>query len=204
MVGPQASTPAFTTVFSFAAELKPMLDAQGQALLDSQLLRESIQASGIDIWGGTETNDASNRDVLPVYTPAFADGGATSICANSDFDRPERTGNKLAEHRYLQLTAPASGTYQVVVQTTTPTPATPDPNDRDQSDPDIYIYRDGLIVAWGNSGASNLESFETQSALQPNVDYAVYVEEWRFSDEQGTPSNFPQQVCYDVSFTAVP
>lgn len=204
LVGPQTSTPAFTTIFSFAAELKPMLAAPGQTLLDSQLARENIEAAGIDIWADNETNDAGNRDVLPVYTPVLADGSATHICTNSDFDGAERSGNKLAEHRYLQLNVPAGGSYQVVVQTTTPTPPTSDPNDRDQSDPDIYIHQDGLIVAWGNSGASNLESFETQSALQLNVDYAVYLEEWRFSDEQGTPPSFPQQVCYDVSFTAAP
>jgi hypothetical protein len=204
MVGPQASTTAFTTIFSFAADLKPMLDAQGQSLLDSQLTRVDIQAAGIDRWAGSETNDANNRDVLPVYTPVVADGGTTNICTNSDFDRPQRTGNKLAEHRYLRLTVPTSGTYRVVVQTTTPTPPTPDPGDWDQSDPDIYIQRDGLIVAWGNSGENNLEAFETQSSLQSNADYAAYIQEYRFGPAQAAPTSFPQQVCYDVSFTAVP
>ena len=72
MVGPLRVTPAFTTIHSFAADLRPMLDANGQALLDSQMERESINdpvESSVDIWASTENNDRNGaRDALRLYT----------------------------------------------------------------------------------------------------------------------------------------
>lgn len=205
MVGPQTNTEAFTTIFSFATELRPMLNAQQQAFLDSQLERENIDSIGLDIWATNETNDVGgNRDVLPVYTDLTADGSVTNICANSDFDRPDRDGNKLAEDRYIRLSIPVIDTYDVVATTTTATPVTPDPNDRDQSDPDVYIYRDGALIAFGNSSVDNSEVFTTQGALIGGEIYSVMIEEWRFDDEDGAPTTYPEQICFNVSFTATP
>lgn len=203
MRGPQASTEALTSVFSFAASLRPMLDAAGQSLLDSQLSRENITPVVIDIWADTEMNDRNGgRDVLPLYTDLTADGSVLPICTNSDFDNG-RTGNKLAQHRYIRLAVPATDTYNVRVETTTPTPVTADPDDRDQSDPDVYIYREGALVAFGDSPDANLETFVTQSVLQAGVTYVVEVEEWRFADAEAAPPNYPDQICFDVSLTAV-
>ncbi len=205
MTGPQASTAAFTSVFSFAAELRSMLDSTDQAFLDAQLTRENITPTVIDIWGDTETNDiGGGRDVLPLYTDHVADGSVLNVCTNSDYDRPDRTGNKLAEHRFLRLTVPATDTYDVLVETTTPTPPTADPDDRDQSDPDVYIYGNGTFVAFGNSPDENIEAFPTQLPLQAGTTYVVDIEEWRFSDADGAPSSYPQQICFDVSFTQTP
>lgn len=99
---------------------------------------------------------------------------------------------------------PATDTYDVVVTTTTTTPVTPDPDDRDQSDPDIYIWRQGVLVAVGRGGDDNSETFETQNTLVAGETYAVTVEEWRFDDRDGAPDDYPEQVCFDVSFTATP
>jgi hypothetical protein len=205
MLGPQASTAAFTSIFSFAASLRPMLGTPEQLFLDSQLTREDISTAGLDIWGNNETNQPPGaRDVLPVYTDFIANGGVTNICTNSDFDRPDRTGNKLAEHRFLRLTVPVSDTYDVLVQTTTITPITMDPDDRDQADPDIYIYDSGELVAVGDSPAENLESFTTQTVLQAGTTYTVDLEDWRFADDEGAPANYPEQICFNVSFTQSP
>lgn len=205
MVGPQANTEAFTTVFSFAAELRTMVNAGLQSFIDLQLTHENINPNGIDIWGSTETNNANgNVDALPVYTPLTADGTVINICMNSDFDRPDRTGNKLAEDRYIRLSVPVTDTYNVLVNTTTATPATADPDDRDQSDPDIFIYRDGVLVAVGQGSVDNTESFVTQSTLIGGEIYSVYLEEWRFEDEQGAPTSYPDRICFDVSFTRTP
>ena len=208
MVGPQATTEAFTSVFSFAAELLPMLDTADQTFVNSQLARENINPAGIDIWGSTETNDANgNRDVLPVYTDIVANGSVVNICTNSDFDGSNRSGNKLAEDRYLRLSVPVTDTYNVSVVTVNPPAPTPDPDDRDQSDPDMEIFRDGQRVAWGLSGVDNAETFTTQSTLIAGEIYAVSVEEWRFEDsdpDMGTPNTYPTQSCFDISFTATP
>ncbi|MDX1516040.1 MAG: hypothetical protein R3288_04325, partial [Woeseiaceae bacterium] len=204
MVGPQASTEAFTTIYSFATELRTMLNGTESAFLDSQLLRENINPVGMDIWGNGETNDANGaRDITPLYVPMTADGSVSNICTNSDFDRPNRTGNKLGEDRYIRLTVPATDTYNVSVITTTSTPVTPDPDDRDQSDPDVYIFRDGTFTAFGNSGVDNAETFTTQNTLIGGETYSVYIEEWRFEDNEA-PASYPEQICFDVSFTQTP
>ncbi len=206
MVGPQSTTPAYTTVFSFAAELRSQLNPAQQAFLDSQLARESITPTTVDIWGSTETNDAlGGRDVLPLYTDIVADGSVTNICVNDDFD-PNLTGNKLAEYRYLRLTIPATDQYDVVVQATTPTPPTPNPNDRDQSDPDIYIWQNGQFITRGISGTENIEALTTPT-LTAGTTYVADIQEFRFEDDDptnGTPPTYPDQICFDVSFTATP
>ena len=203
MTGPQAFTPAFTTVFSFATELKNTLaDQADRDLVDEQLAREFIDSVGLDIYGTNETNDADGRDVLPIYTELTPDGSVTSLCVNSDFD-PARDGNKLAEYRYLRFEIVNAGFYDVTVTTQQPTtpPLPPDdPNDvRDQSDPDIIVFRDGTIVAFGISGVANSETFTTQNALQPGV-HVADLQEFRFEDPQ-TAAGFPEQVCFDVSIS---
>ncbi len=209
MAGPQATTPAFTSVFSFAAELRTMLDAAGQALLDSQLVRENIEPGIITIWADGETNNANHPDVLPVYTDMTGDGSTLNICTTSEFEPHlggmilERNGNKLSEQRFLRLTVPTDGNYAVLVETTTPTPVTPDSNDLDQSDPDLFIYRNGTIVASGVSGDARVESFTTTTPLLSSAVYAVELEEFRYNDDL-TPDNYPERVCFDVSFTPAP
>ena len=203
MTGPQAFTPAFTTVFSFATELKNTLaDQADRDLVDEQLAREFIDSVGLDIYGTNETNDADGRDVLPIYTELTPDGSVTSLCVNSDFD-PARDGNKLAEYRYLRFEIVTAGFYDVTVTTQQPTmpPLLPDdPNDaHDQSDPDIIVFRDGTIVAFGISGVANSETFTTQNALQPGV-HVADLQEFRFEDPQ-TAAGFPERVCFDVSIS---
>lgn len=134
-----------------------------------------------------------------------ADGGTVNICANSDYDSG-RDGNKLAEYRLIRLTIPATDTYDVVINTTTLTPPTPDPNDRDQSDPDMQIYQNGvplLPFPTGLSVAENSETFTTPTLVAGQT-YVADLTEFRYADAAGTPASFPEQVCFDVSFTATP
>ena len=187
-----------------------MLNAAGQALLDSQMERESINdplASSVDIWASTENNNVNGIDgseeVLPLYTDYTADDTTANICVNNKFDTG-LGGNKLAEYRYLRLTIPTTATYDVRITTTTATPVTPDPDDRDHSDPDIFIQLDGQIVAWGLSGADNIEAFATQNMLVAGNIYVADLHEWRYQDVDGAPANYPDVICFDYSMTAMP
>jgi hypothetical protein len=211
MTGPQRFTPAFTTIHTFAAELRPMLNVNGQALLDSQMERENVNVpdeSIVDIWASTENNDRNGaRDALPLYTDYTADGSTINICVNNDLDN-EVGGNKLAEYRYLRLTIPTTDTYNVVINATTiPTP-TADPNDRDQSDPDMYIQVDGQIVAFGLGPNGNNETFTTQNELLTGFTYIADIHDWRFEDVDGAPPGYPDtpqgNMCFDITFTATP
>ena len=207
MTGPQRFTESWTTVHSFATELRAMLAPPLQLFVDSQLADENIvNGSSLDRWGDNEANDANGgRDVLPIYTDITADGSTTNICVNNDFDS-DISGNKVAEYRYLRVDIPVTDTYDVVITTTTPTPVTPDPNDRDQSDPDMQIYRNGnpvLPFPTGLSPDANSETFTTPLMIA-GESYVADVHEWRYEDFEAAPASYPDQICFDVSFTATP
>jgi hypothetical protein len=207
MVGPQAFTETFTTVFSFASELRAMLPPADQAFLDTQLVREDM-TPGFDKWGVGELNDASpdgqqSRDVLPLYVDVPVDGTVVNICSNDDYDGTG-AGNKLATFRYLRLDVPASSAFDVRIVTTT-TQDLPEDNledPRDQSDPDIAIFRDGLVADFGLSGEANQEIFTTPVFSGPDT-YVADLREFRYADPE-SPIGFPDQMCFDVSFTPVP
>jgi hypothetical protein len=218
MIGPQRVSPAWTTVHTFAAELRPMLNVAGQALLDSQMERERINdpiESSVDIWASTENNDVNGVDgseeVLPLYTDYTADGTTANICVNNKFDTGSG-GNKLAEYRYLRLTIPTTGTYNVVLNTVPATPTDPNPPaplppdyyDHFASDPDIFIQLNGQIVAWGLGGDANEERFPTQNQLIAGNTYVADLHEFYYQDTAGTAVNFPDVICFDYSMTLEP
>ncbi len=202
MFGPQASTDAFLTLFTFATELRNGLPPADVAFVDSQLDRENIERTMLDKWGSSQnmitTAPNQARDVLPLYTDLPTNGTPINICVNSDYD-DGRNGNKLAQYRYLRVTTTgATRPYNVTITTTTATPVTPDPDDRDQSDPDMFVYFNGGLVAFGNSGEENSETFTTQPL--PADTYVAALQEWRFEDEDGAPDSYPDRICFDVSF----
>ena len=205
MTGPQASTESFTTIFSFATELRALLNAGDQLGLDAQLAREDMDGGlGLNIWGTNETNLAGGApDVAPIYTNITADGSTTNICSNSQFDFG-RDGNKLTENQFLRISVPTTDTYNVTIMTTTPTPDTmdPDPEIRDQSDPDIYIYRGNQFITAGISPVDNSETFTTPTLFAGQT-YIAAIEDWRFDDEMAAPS-YPERICMDVAFAPTP
>ncbi|MDH3757036.1 MAG: hypothetical protein OES93_04265, partial [Gammaproteobacteria bacterium] len=208
MVGPQAFTETFTNIFSFASELRPMLPPGDQAFLDDQLVREDM-TPGFDKWGEGELNDASpdsqqSRDVLPLYVNMPVDGTVVNICSNDDYDGAG-DGNKLATYRFLRLDVPTTSAYDVRVVTTTADtiPGDDDPNDpRDRSDPDIVIFRDGQPLEAGLSGGADEELFRTGILPGPDT-YVADLREFRYADPD-SPPDFPNQMCFDVSFTPAP
>jgi len=201
MTGPQASTDAFTTIFSFAFELRSTLNEERRALLDAQLVREDM-TPGFDQWGVGEANTAGGaQDVIPIYTDMVADDSTLEICVNSQFDSG-RDGNKLTENRFLRITVPLTDQYDVTMTTTTPTPITADTEDRDQSDPDIYIFNGPQFVAAGTSPNENTETFTTP-ILQAGTTYIAAVEDWRFDDDMA-PTAYPERICIDVTFASTP
>ncbi len=210
MTGPQATTAAFTSVFTFATYLK--LHGTGQnSFIDGLLTDGGINPTAIDIWGSTETNDASalppgNPDVLDVYTPLTLGAAPVSICVNSQFDNG-RDGNKLSQHRYLTLNVPMSQQVTFTVAAN-PAPSQPsagfdctaddnDPENNEHSDPDILVYRDGQLFVIGFGCTPNSEVTTSGGQLAAG-DYVVDLNEFRHEDDD-SPGNFPEQVCFDVS-----
>jgi hypothetical protein len=207
MTGPQRATEAFTSLFSFATELRNNVLPADLPFVDSQLTRENVDLAALNIYGdGQTTQPVGARDVIPVYTELPINGTVLNICTNSDFDNG-RNGNKLSEHRFLRFTSVSSAQYNVVVvpnpvppPTTDMQPPPPDPPIviRDRSDPDVYIYRNGQRVATGNSGVDDSETFTTPTL--PADTYVVDLQEWRFEDEDAS-SDYPAQICFDVTMS---
>lgn len=208
MVGPQIVTPAFTSIFTFATELKSSLDAQGNAFVDALLTEQGIN-SNIDVWGSTETNDGPGTpdDVLPIYTPLTL-GMTTQICTNAQFDSADRNGNKLSEHRYLTLDL-SSAQQVTFTMTANPAPSTPspgfdctadpdDPENHEHSDPDFTVWRNGNFVMFGFSCEPNSEVAMSVGSL-PIGEYVIDVNDFRHEDSE-SPMAYPDQVCFD--FTA--
>ncbi len=208
MVGPHRSGDAFATLFSFATEMRTMLDAEGAALLDALLAREQVVAgAALDIWASNETNDAGvSQDVFPLYVPYTADGSVLNVCVNNELDGFARHGNNVGSNRYLRITVPADDEYDVSVVTTTPVTPTPDPDDADYSDPDIYIIRGSgpENVADGTTDViQNAEPVFRTPVLLASETYIAFLEEWRYQDSRAA-TTFPQRVCFDVSLTPTP
>lgn len=210
MVGPQRTTDAFTTIFSFAAGLRPMLNAEQLAFVDSQLNRENIDTPNVNIWGdGQLTTPAGarngGRDLTPVFTEVPVDGSIANVCINNDY-AVSGVVNKLSDWRYLRFTTPSEGRWTITAQanpvpppTSDPPPAPGEPAIRDRSDPDLFVWRRDQLVAIGDSGEDDQEDFTTQSLVIDT--YMMAMQEFRHSDE-GASSDFPTQVCYDVSIAA--
>jgi len=174
------------------------------------LAAENIETTGLDIWASTQGNinvfPNNARDVLPLYIDYAADGSTlTNVCTNNDHDS-DGEGNLPAEYRYLRITTSSAAVYDVTVvpnPVPPPTSDAPDPVDpdlpRDRSDPDMYIFRNGAVVASGESARADSETFTTESL--PAGVYVADVHEWRYEDP-GASSDFPDQICFDVTMTA--
>ena len=203
LTGIQAVTPAFTSIFSFATELKAQNPGQA-ALIDGILTEHSITSAGIDIYGSTETNNSGGAaDVLPVYTTVIPDGSTINICSNSQFDNG-RDGNKLSEYRYLILDVIPPSALTFTVENDTPSTPTvgfdctadpDDPENSEHSDPDIAIFQNGNFV-WGGFGCEPNSEVTRSPVLSGR--YVLDVVEFRYLDED-SPPGFPEQTCFDIT-----
>jgi hypothetical protein len=208
MTGPQAATPAFTSIFSFATNLKQSLNTQDENFVNALLTEQDIDPTNIDIYGSNESNDAgpgTPEDVLPIYKNLTL-GVTTQVCTNSQFDTGNE-GNKLSEHRYLRMNLAAAQQLTFTV-TANPPPTTPppgfdctadpdDPESHTHSDPDIIVWQDGNFAWWGVSCEPNSEVTTTPGALAAG-DYVIDLNDFRHEDEE-TVEPYDEQVCFDIT-----
>lgn len=176
----QRDTLALTSIFTFIPPLKAAHPALA-ANIDALVMEQMIDSVGMDELGSTETNDAGNGDVLPVYEPIGIGSGSVNVCSLGGGENPPQdygSVNKLGNARFLRFTVSAAGSYAF---TATGAPGT---------DPDLVLHQRGTI-AISDGVASGLETFSRQ--LAPG-DYVLEVYEFR--NITGDPRG---ETCFDVS-----
>jgi hypothetical protein len=111
LLGGQKTTPAFTSVFSFATALRPMLSGEGKTKLDTLLAAIHVPSGNqLDEWATAMKIEPINPAVTPAYVVLAAGGSATS-CTTTQFG----AGNKLGNFGHVRLRIPAPGSYQLAV-----------------------------------------------------------------------------------------
>jgi hypothetical protein len=132
LTGPQRTTPAFTSIFSFIAALKA---AQPGSLTGINTLTFAQNIDNIaDAFGTGETHLASGinaQSQLPLYTTITV-GTPVQVVSSDDAGNYNMLGN----HRFLRYTAASSGTRTVTVTTT---------NANADADVDFRVWRAGSI-----------------------------------------------------------
>lgn len=210
MRGPQANTEAFTTIFSFATEIKSMLGVADRDFVDDLLDRENIDTSPLNIWGDGQVRQPGGADFLPVYQDLPLDGSPVDVCVNSDYD-PDGDGNKPGEWRYFRFTLDSSQRFEGFANAN-PAPPPTATGGEDRSDPDLWLYRDGEILnicpgftcldtGSGVSTDPDTEVMETV-VLEPDT-YTLAFNDWRFGD-QDRASDYPSETCFTITMIPVP
>jgi len=194
LVGPQKTTDAFTSIFSFATYLK---DANPAAVanIDSILTSQSITVN--DIWGTGETNNAGaspSTNVLPVYTELTVGGPAKQVCSIDDYDTGGFTadsGNKLSNIRFVRFTIANAGNYSFLVSAGA------------TQDPDMEIYSKGVSQAFAAGGGDGEPGTAANSTFA--LDAGTYAAEaYEFDNTfRGNTENSADE-CFTIQIVAAP
>ncbi|MBT2337191.1 hypothetical protein J7E49_25230 [Variovorax paradoxus] len=121
---------AVTSIHPFSAAFNATAPGSASALA-ALLGGQNINATDNDPFGGAETNDGGIPITLPMYRPATTGGALTQACVSNTAGND----NKLGSFSYVRFTAPASRSYQIVVN-----------GGPTGSNPDFDIFRGGLIA----------------------------------------------------------
>lgn len=164
----QATTDAFTSIFSFLAALQAQSPASSAAIAQ---LRSGESISGTDAFGAGEMNSGGDPSTLPVYRALALNDPQQRVCV-----RASNGTDKLGFSKFFRLTLGA-GTSVTLNVFGASDPGTP--GSVAAADPDIYVYRRGTIVAAGITDASSTETISQQSLTAGT--YIVEVFDFGFS-----------------------
>ncbi|MGH8179149.1 MAG: hypothetical protein ACREV5_23045 [Steroidobacter sp.] len=154
MGGPQISTDAFTSIFTFATALQSA-NASSASAIDALLDGESI--SGADEFGAGEGNEGGVQGVTPVYESVGISMPQFIFCTQPIAGTTDL--NKLGNRKFFRLDIPGGGatvTIHVTGQASGPGTAA--------TDPDIFVFRRGDLVAFSDEVTPGQETL-SQVAL---------------------------------------
>jgi hypothetical protein len=178
LIGPERTTPAFTTIFSFITALKAQ-NAGAVATINTLVAAQNIDVTNMDAYGSTETHFPStvpSNAALPIYTVATVGGGAVVMPTVNDAGE----SNKLGNRRFVRFTLGAT-------RTTTITASSSNPN---TPDVDFLVFRNGAFV----NGAFNPPAASEQITLTnaPAGEYLIDVYDCAngCDPSEGTPGDY--------------
>lgn len=134
---------AFTSIYVFAEQLRASMP--GQATFFNTLLTEQ-NISITNEYGEGESNSGGFAGSLPVYKNLLPGNLPVNVCSTNRFG----AYNKLAVAQYFVVNITTAGSYQFSVQEAG--------EDSGTSDPDLYLYRQGSLIAFAEGVALDQES----------------------------------------------
>jgi hypothetical protein len=133
LIGPQRTTPAFTSIFSFVSALKAQRPADA-ASINTLVAAQNIDSATINAFATTETHTPGNN-LLPLYATITA-GIPLSVLSLDNLGRHNKIGN----HRLLRFTPTVSGPVNVSVVSSNP----------NNADPDFFMMQAGDYLLFEN------------------------------------------------------
>jgi hypothetical protein len=197
MLTGEKTTSALTSIFSFAAALRPNLSTAGKATLDQLLSGISVQAGArLDDWGAATT---SGSGILPTYAPAvfpvyvnLTSGATASACTTT----AAGAINKIGNFRYLHLVVPTAGTYRINLTAT---------SHSNTSDYLLDVYQKGVELPVSGSGGtwqfSAAEPGDYVATVARSADIGTTPDDGITdeSEDGAPPAPDPVPHCFDVS-----
>lgn len=157
MIGPQVTTDALTSIFSFAAGIRAANPAEAAAI-DALLAGENISVT--DEFGTGESNDGGDSSVLPIYND-LSEPMQVPVCVSATAGATDN--NKLGNRKFFRFV-----NDRTRLVTITATGAAGDPGTDAATDPDIFVFRQGAIVAAGITDGASSETLP-QITLEPGT-----------------------------------
>ena len=179
LVNEERTQPVFTSIFKFAAALKAH-DPGNAAAIDTLLNAQNIHVT--NVYGSTETNDAGNSNILPIFHVTTLSAAATNVCVTRAFNRGLGSSdyNVLGMDQYIRFSPPTPGNYQFNV------------SGNSSGDPDAIFYND----TGANYHGASVPGVETFTEMLSNTrEYMFEI----FDYNMLTDPNSPSTACYTVS-----
>lgn len=172
LVGGEKDTIAFTSIFSFANQLK-LSEPSSASAIDSLLSSQSITVT--DDFGTGETNNGGDSRNLPVYN-SLTDSGSLQVCSYATNGQYNKLGNR----KYVKIDITTAGSFTFTANGTS-----------NGDDPDLIVYQAGTVEFRSESDGN--ESITRQLAAGT---YTMDI--YEFSNIQGAGKD----TCIDFTLTA--
>jgi hypothetical protein len=182
LIGPERTTPAFTTIFSFITALKSQ-NPGSVAAINTLVAAQNIDAATIDAYGSTETHFPSSvpsNAALPLYAVANVGGPAvvmrTMVASADPLDR----FNKLGNRRFVRFTLATARTITINAMS----------SNLNNPDVDFDVFRNGAFVNSATNPPAASEQITLNNAAAGEYLIDVYDCANGCDTPEGTPGDY--------------